>query len=57
MAYSGALSSVLAVVLIAVGTRERRPAVLVSAAIAAFLVPLVWHTILRLTGATQTGYR
>jgi hypothetical protein len=30
MAYSGALSSVLAVVLIAVGTRERRPAVLVS---------------------------
>jgi hypothetical protein len=57
MALTGALSAVLAVIVIAVATRDRRPAVLVSAAIAAFLIPLVWHTILRLTGATQMVYK
>lgn len=54
MAYGAALSAVLALVLGAVAARERRPAVLTSAASAALLLPLAWNTILRLTAATDS---
>ncbi|MGB8385638.1 MAG: hypothetical protein WCG47_31100 [Dermatophilaceae bacterium] len=53
MAYGAGLSAVLAVVLVAVAARDRRPAVLATAAGAALLMPIAWNTILRLTGATD----
>ena len=57
MAYGAAVSAVVAVILVAVAGRDRRPAVLVSAAAAAFLMPLVWKAILRLTHATEASFQ
>jgi len=52
MLYGAALSSVLAVLLVAVAAKARRIAVLATAAVAAFLMPICWNSILRATGAT-----
>ncbi|MGI8612352.1 MAG: hypothetical protein ACR2KL_00120 [Nocardioidaceae bacterium] len=52
MLYGAALSSVLAVLLVAVAAKARRIAVLATAAVAAFLMPICWNSILRTTGAT-----
>ena len=57
MAYGAAVSAVVAVMLVAVAGRDRRPAVLVSAAAAAFLMPLVWKAILQLTHATEASFQ
>lgn len=52
MFYGAALSAVLAIVVVALVARDRRPRVLLTAALAAFLMPLSWNSILRATGAT-----
>lgn len=52
MLYGAALSSVLAVLLVAVAAKARRIAVLATAGTAAFLMPICWNSILRTTGAT-----
>ncbi len=52
MLYGAALSTVLAVLLIALVAKDRRPTVLATAGIAAFLMPICWNFILRATGAT-----
>jgi hypothetical protein len=52
MTYGAVLSAVLATVLVVVVARDRRPAVLITAAASALVAPLCWNTILRLTGAT-----
>jgi hypothetical protein len=52
MLYGAGLSAVLALALVAVPGRCRRPAVLAFSALAAFLMPLAWNAILRQTGAT-----
>ncbi len=52
MLYGAALSSVLAVLLVAAAAKARRIAVLATAAVAAFLMPICWNSILRATGAT-----
>jgi hypothetical protein len=51
--YGAALSAVVAAVLIALGGRERRPAVLVCAAVSALLGAASWNAILRATHADQ----
>jgi hypothetical protein len=50
IAYGAALSAPAAAAAVALVLRERRPAVLVAAALAAGLGPLVWNAILRDTG-------
>jgi hypothetical protein len=52
MLYGAALSAILALLTARMITREHRPAILATAAGAAFLMPLAWNTILRATGAT-----
>ena len=52
MLLGAAWSAVAAVVLVRVAARERRLPVLLTCALAAFLLPLAWNTILRTTGAT-----
>jgi len=52
MLYGAALSALAAAALVAFAGRDRRPAVLATAALAAFLMPLWWNLILRWTGAT-----
>ncbi len=52
MLYGAALSAVLSLVVVAFLARDRRPRVLLTAALAAFLMPLAWNSILRVTGAT-----
>ena len=52
MLYGAALSAILALLLVRVVGRARRPAVLATAAGAAFLMPLCWNAILRATDAT-----
>jgi len=52
MLYGAALSAVLAVAVVAVIARGRRPGVLITVAVAAFVMPVCWNTILRTTGAT-----
>ena len=52
MLYGAALSAVLALLAVRLIARERRPAVLATAALAGFLMPLCWNAILRVTGAT-----
>jgi hypothetical protein len=52
MLYGAALSAIAAVALVVVAGRDRRPAVLATVAVAAFLMPLCWNLILRRTGAT-----
>jgi len=53
MLYGAGLSAIVAVVLVGGLARVRRPAVLITAGLAAFLMPLWWNSILRWTGATQ----
>jgi hypothetical protein len=50
IAYGAALSALAAAAAVALVLRERRPAVLVAAALAAGLGPLLWNAILRHTG-------
>ncbi len=52
MLYGAVLSAVLAAALIAVIARTRQPALLVAAALSAFVMPLTWNLILRTTDAT-----
>lgn len=52
MLYGAGLSAVLALALVAVPGKCRRPTILALCALAAFLMPLAWNTILRHTGAT-----
>ncbi len=47
--YGAALSAVGAAVLVSVAIRPRRPLVIVTAALSAFLGPLAWNAILRVT--------
>jgi len=53
MLYGAGLSAIVAVALLGGLARVRRPAVLITAGLAAFLMPLWWNSILRWTGATQ----
>lgn len=53
MLYGAALSAVLAVVLVVLAARERRPQVLVTVAVTAFVMPICWNLILRWTEATD----
>jgi hypothetical protein len=53
MLYGAALSCVAAVLLVAIPGRDRRPRVLVTVGVAAFLMPTWWNLILRWTGATD----
>jgi hypothetical protein len=52
MLYGAALSVDAAVLLVALAPKARRPGVLVSVALAAFVMPIWWKSILRWTGAT-----
>lgn len=52
MLYGAGLSAVLAVLVVAFLAKDRRPGVLITAALSAFVMPLAWNTILRLTGST-----
>jgi hypothetical protein len=53
IAYGAALSALLAAIVVALVMRERRPAVLVSAALAAAAGPLTWNAILHDVGGDQ----
>lgn len=53
IAYGAGLSAVLAVVLVLVAARERRPEVLAAVAVGAFAGPVAWNAILRATAANQ----
>jgi hypothetical protein len=53
MLYGAALSAVLAVALVALLGRSRRPAVLGAVALAGFVMPVCWNLVLRQTGATD----
>jgi hypothetical protein len=53
MAYGAVFSAVLAVVLLAYATKQRRRSTLVTAAVAALVMPVAWNIILRITGATS----
>ena len=53
IAYGAALSALLAAIVVALVMRERRPAVLVSAAFAAALGPLAWNAILHDVGGDR----
>jgi hypothetical protein len=53
IAYGAVLSAVLAAVLVALLMRERRPAVLVSAALAAAAGPVAWNAILHDVGGDR----
>ncbi len=53
IAYGAALSALLAVLLVGLAARERRPAVLLTVAAAAFAGPVAWNAILRATVANQ----
>lgn len=52
MLSGAALSTVLAVLLVAFAARDRRLGALATGGAAAFLMPLCWNSILRATGAT-----
>jgi hypothetical protein len=51
--YGAALSAILAVLLVRVLARERRPAVLACVAAGAVVGPVAWNAILRATNANQ----
>ena len=53
IAYGAALSALLAAIVVALAMRERRPAVLVSAALAAAAGPLAWNAILHDVGGDR----
>jgi hypothetical protein len=53
IAYGAVLSALLAAVLVALLMRERRPAVLVSAALAAAAGPVAWNAILHDVGGDR----
>ena len=52
MAYGAALSTLLAMALLAFAAKDRRRTTLVIGALAALAMPVAWNLILRLTGAT-----
>ncbi|MFL6129388.1 MAG: hypothetical protein ACJ73E_10035 [Mycobacteriales bacterium] len=52
MLYGAAVSSVAAVALVFILSKDRRASVLSAAGVAAFLMPIAWNSILRATGAT-----
>jgi len=54
MLYGAALSGVLATVLVALLGRCRTPTILLTSALAAFVMPMAWNLILRTTGATES---
>jgi len=51
--YGAALSVLAAVLLVASAGRDRRPAVLITIGVAAFVMPIWWNLILRWTTATD----
>ena len=53
IAYGAALSAMLAAILLALVVRERRPAVLVVAALAAAAGPVAWNAILHDVGGDE----
>ena len=53
IAYGAVLSALLAAILVALLMRERRPAVLVSAALAAAAGPVAWNAILHDVGGDR----
>lgn len=53
MLYGAALSVVAAALLVAFVARDRRPRVLITVGLAAFVMPIWWNLILRWTGATD----
>jgi hypothetical protein len=53
MLYGAALSVLAAVLLVAFAGRDRRPQVLVTVGLAAFVMPIWWNLILRWTTATD----
>ena len=53
MLYGAALSFVAAALLVAFVARDRRPRVLITVGLAAFVMPIWWNLILRWTGATD----
>lgn len=52
MLYGAALSAALAAILVAFAGNRRRPAVVLTAGLAALVMPLAWNLMLRKTGAT-----
>jgi hypothetical protein len=55
--YGAALSALVSVALVAFAGRSRKLTILATCALAAFLMPIAWNTILRLTGATDAMSR
>jgi hypothetical protein len=53
MLYGAALSVVAAVLLVAFAGSDRRPRMLITVGLAAFVMPIWWNLILRWTGATD----
>ena len=53
IAYGAALSALLAALVVALVMRERRPAVLISAAVAAAAGPVAWNAILHDVGGDR----
>ncbi|HEY5114660.1 MAG TPA: hypothetical protein VIJ00_03950 [Nakamurella sp.] len=53
MLYGAALSVLAAVLLVAFAGRDRRPSVLITVGVAAFVMPIWWNLILRWTTATD----
>lgn len=53
IAYGAGLSALMAVVVVLVLGRERRPGVLAVVAVGAFAGPVAWNAILRATAANQ----
>jgi len=52
MLYGAVLSAALAAILVAFAANRRRPAVVLTAGLAALVMPLAWNLMLRKTGAT-----
>lgn len=53
ISYGAALSSLVALVLVFLAARERRPATLIAVAVGAFAGPFAWNAILRAVNAPQ----
>ena len=52
MLYGAVLSAALAAILVAFAANRRRPAVILTAGLAALVMPLAWNLMLRKTAAT-----
>ncbi|GAC1384061.1 MAG: hypothetical protein NVSMB43_24570 [Pseudarthrobacter sp.] len=53
ISYGAALSALVALVLVFLAARERRPATLIAVAVGAFAGPFAWNAILRAVNAPQ----